>query len=238
MAHDETSRGKRLNQVSVTLWWLAFFHLFVNGVLAEIEVATQDPSGRLCGAFAPIVERHQASKPEHSGQHCTSRVLIPNTFHGSGAMTIRYLDGLVHPSAIQRHHRAVGTPSWSPILTAMAQHFSHRKAGSATLHRCVSWILARDQRHLDSRLSSTAFEVFIRHTYDQPEQVLLRFAVHVLAALKAEPVFSQLAQAKKKEFQAMPPESFSDVICQNSAAFFLHVQRSCVSRADCCMPTL
>ena len=69
-----------------------------------------------------------SSKLEHIGQHGTSRVLIPNTFLGSGTMTFRYLDGLVHLSAIKH--------------TVMEQHFLYRKLGSATLRRCESWTLA------------------------------------------------------------------------------------------------
>ena len=58
--------------------------------------------------------------------------------------------------------------------------------------------------------------VFTSHAYDQLKQVFLRFALQVLATLKANLVFSQLAQAK--EIQAMLTESFSDVMRQIFAA--------------------
>ena len=72
MALDKTSRIKRLNQAFVTFEWLVSCHLMTNGVIADIKVAAQDPSGRLYSATAPVIERHQASKPEHIGQHGTS----------------------------------------------------------------------------------------------------------------------------------------------------------------------
>ena len=56
MALDKTSRMKRMNQAFVTFGWLVSFHLVVNGVLAEIEIAAQDPSGRLYNATAPVLK--------------------------------------------------------------------------------------------------------------------------------------------------------------------------------------
>ena len=69
IAHDRASRVEHMNKASATSAWLVSLHLVVNGVIGEIEVAAQDPRGRLYSAAAPVIERHQASKSEHIRQH-------------------------------------------------------------------------------------------------------------------------------------------------------------------------
>ena len=53
-ALEKTSRIMRLHQASVIFGWLVSVHLVANGALTEIEVAAQDPSGRLYSATAPV----------------------------------------------------------------------------------------------------------------------------------------------------------------------------------------
>ena len=73
----------KLPKIGVWTKCRVFFHLVVDGVLAEIYVAAQDPSGRLCSA-APLIEWYEASKVEYVGQVGASRVLFPDWFLDDG----------------------------------------------------------------------------------------------------------------------------------------------------------
>ena len=83
MANNQASQDRCVDKMAGVCLWLVFVHLVVDGVLAEIYVAAQDPSGRLCSA-TPLIEWHEASKVDYVGQHGDSRVVIPDWFLDDG----------------------------------------------------------------------------------------------------------------------------------------------------------
>ena len=88
-------------------------------------------------------------------------------------MTNRYLDGLVEPSAIQRHHRAIEVTSWSHVEVAMKEQVFHLELGATPHDGCIRWMLACEQVNLNRRLYITAVQIIIGHVYDQLQQGLL-----------------------------------------------------------------